>query len=521
LPASPSIPSKFFVCRIPFASAQSIQLNVRDLLLRRLTPVGVSTKLWQHSGDPLQWQVCGPAIANILRTSGMLRNSLNRRELLQIGALGLGGLTLADVLRLQAHGAKSAAPCAKSVIMVCLPGGPSHIDMYDPKPDAPVEYRGEFASIPTKVPGLHFCEHMPLQAQIADKLSVIRGIKFLGRHDPYELLSGYPSARTGEIRAGEKWPVFGSVVSRLRSDHASTVPRMPPYVNLNDLRVVPETDDPEVPRYLGLQHGPFRPTGQGLANLRLPTEVTPERLDERKSLLVQFDEARREVEASDGMRALDEFQQRAFGLVTSGAVYRALDLNQEDARVRDRFQGCTDLLLARRLVEAGVSVVTVAQGGVQRGPGRPVFGVWDTHTQNFPSMRKMLPEYDRAVFTLLTDLYERGLDQQVAVVIWGEFGRSPRIGDEASALGSRFADGRGHWWDAGFAVVAGGGLRMGQVVGETDGLAERAKGKPYTPQNVLATIYHVLGIDPARTFPDYQGRPMHLLDNREKIQELI
>lgn len=448
----------------------------------------------------------------------MFHNSLNRREFLQIGALGLGGSSLADVLRLSAHGGQAAAATAKSVIMVCLPGGPSHIDMYDLKPDAPVEYRGEFAPIRTNVPGLDFCEHMPLQAQIADKMSVIRGIKFLGRHDPYELLSGYPSARTGEIRAGEKWPVFGSVVSRLRSDHATS---MPPYVNLNDLRVVPETDDPEVPRYLGPEHGPFRPTGPGLANLRLPAEVSPERQEERKTLLAQFDEARRETEASEKMNSLDEFQRRALGMVTSGAVYEALDLNREDARVRDRFQGCTDLLLARRLVEAGVSVVTVAQGGVQRAPGRPVFGVWDTHTKNFPSMRKLLPGYDRAIFTLLTDLYERGLDQQVAVVIWGEFGRTPRIGDEARALGSKFDDGRGHWWDSGFAVVAGGGLRMGQVVGETDARAEQSKGKPYTPQNVLATIYHVLGIDPARAFPDYQGRPIHLLDDRQKIQELI
>ena len=444
-----------------------------------------------------------------------LRHGLHRREFLQIGALGLGGLTLADVLRLEAHG---AAATAKSVIMVYLPGGPSHIDMYDPKPDAPVEFRGEFGTIPTKVPGLDFCEHMPLQAQIADKLSVIRGIKFKGRHDPYELLSGYPSASSGQIRAGEKWPVFGSVVSRLRSDEASA---MPPYVNLNDLRLVPEADDAEVPRYIGPAHAPFRPSGPGLANLRLPNGVSSNRLVDRKTLLAQFDQTRREAEASEEIHALDEFQRRAFGMVTSGAVYQALDLDREDPRVRDRYQGCTDLLLARRLVEAGVSVVTVAQGGVQRGPGLPVFGVWDTHTNNFPSMRKLLPDYDRAIFTLLSDLYERGLDQQVAVVIWGEFGRSPKVGDETRALGSRFATGRGHWWNAGFAIVAGGGLRMGQVVGETDARAERAKGRPYTPQNVLATIYHVLGIDPATAFPDYQGRPMHLLDDREKIQELI
>jgi hypothetical protein len=460
----------------------------------------------------------------------MSRDGLDRRGFLRIGAFGLGGLTWADVLPPKggltwadvlppkAHARTGAAVTAKSVIMVYLPGGPSHIDMYDPKPGAPVEFRGEFATIRTRVPGLHFCELMPLQAQIADKLSVIRGIKFLGKHDPYELLSGRPSARSGEMGAGEKWPVFGAVVSRLRGEDATAIP---PYVNLNDLRVGEAADDPEVPRYVGPAHGPFRPTGPGLGNLRRPAAVSPGRLDERRALLARFDQARRELEASVEVQGLGEFQRRALEMATSGAVYRALDLNREDPRVRDRFRGCPDLLLARRLVEAGVSVVTVAQGGAARGPGLPVLGVWDTHTNNFPSMRRLLPAYDHAIFALLTDLYERGLDQQVAVVIWGEFGRTPRIGDEARALGSRYAGGRGHWWDAGFAVVAGGGLRMGQVVGQTDARAERARGKPHTPQNVLATMYHVLGIDPATAFPDYQGRPTHLLDDRKKIEELI
>jgi hypothetical protein len=455
---------------------------------------------------------------NILGSGPPSHHGCDRRAFLQIGALGLGGLTLADALRGQAQSGHSNGTPAKSVIMVYLPGGPSHIDMYDPKPESPVEFRGEFDSIATQLPGVEFCEHLPLQAQIADKFSVIRGMKFKGRHDAYELLSGYPSASSGQIRAGEKWPAFGSVVSRIRGDEATA---LPPYVNLNDLRLGLDSDDPEVPRYLGPAHGPFRPTGPGLANLRLPAGVSPDRLDERQSLLAQFDRARRAAEGSSRMQVLDEFQRRAIGMVTSGTVYQALDIDREDPRVRERFQGCEDLLLARRLVEAGVSVVTVAQGGVQKAPGLPVFGIWDTHTQNFPSMRKLLPAYDRAIYTLLTDLHDRGLDQQVAVVIWGEFGRSPRIGDETKALGSRYNGGRGHWWDAGFAIVSGGGLRMGQVVGETDACAERAKGKPYTPQNVLATIYHVLGIDPIRAFPDYQGRPIHLLDDREKIQELI
>lgn len=452
----------------------------------------------------------------------MLPEAFHRRHFLQLGALGLGGSTLASLLQLQAQAKADAPVPAKSVIMICLPGGPSHIDMYDPKPGAPAEFRGEFSTIRTNLPGLNVTEHMPLQAQIADKISVIQGVKWLGRHDPYELLSGYPSAQTGQIRAGEKWPSFGSVVSRIRGERADqNASAMPPYVNLNDIRTVPETDDPEVPRYMGPEHGPFRPSGPGLANLRLPEGVSSSRLNERQALLTRFDQARRTAEASEKMQVLDEFQRRAIGMVNSGAVYQALDLEREDPKVRARFEGCTDLLLARRLVEAGVSVVTVAQGGVQRGPGLPVFGTWDTHAENFPHMKKLLPAYDKAIYTFLTDLYERGLDKQVAVVIWGEFGRSPRIGDESRVLGSKYATGRGHWWDAGFTVVAGGGLRMGQVIGQTDSRAERNLGKPYTPQNVLSTIYHVLGIDPARAFPDYQGRPIHLLDDRDPVRELL
>lgn len=447
-----------------------------------------------------------------------LCDRLGRRDFLRVGGLGVGGLTLADVLRLRARGAANATAPVKSVIMLCLSGGPSHIDTYDLKPDAPEEFRGEFRPIRTSLPGLDLCEHMPLQAKIAHQLTVIRGLKFKGKHDPYELLSGYPSARSGEIRGNEKWPVLGAVVSRLRGHHATG---LPPYVNLNDLRNGPESDEPEVPRYLGPAHGPFRPRGPGLANLRLPEQVSLQRLEERKTLLAGLDQIRREVDATGGIHALDDFQQRALGMVTSSAVYQAFDLSREDPRMRERYQGCTNLLLARRLVEAGVSVVTVAQGGAERGPGLPVFSAWDTHKQNFPSLRTLLPAYDRAVYTLITDLYERGLDQRVAVVIWGEFGRTPRVGTEARTLGAMYSGGRDHWWDAGFAIVVGGGLRMGQVVGDTDARAERAKGRPYTPQNVLATLYSVLGIDPATTFPDFQGRPVHLLDDRDKIKELI
>lgn len=448
----------------------------------------------------------------------MTRDELDRRGFLRLGNLCLGGISMLGASHQLSRAESSSRPKPKSVIMVCLPGGPSHIDMYDPKPDSPVEFRGEFDSISTATPGLQFSEHLPLQAQITDKFSLIRGLKFKGRHDPYELLSGYPSARTGEIRAREKWPVFGSIVSRVRgSDHTG----IPSYINLNDLRTVAGTDDPEVSRYIGPAHSPFRPTSSDLDNLKLAAGVSPTRLEDRHDLLSRFDGKRREFDSLAEIGALHQFQQRALRLVTSGEVQRALDLTREDPDTVRRFAGCPDLLLARRLVEAGVAVVTVAQGGRQRSPGQAVFGVWDTHTENFPSMRKLIPDYDQSIHTLLTDLYDRGLDRDVLVVIWGEFGRSPRVGDETRALGSRYATGRGHWWDAGFAVIAGGGLRMGQVIGETDARAERSLGTPYTPQNVLSTIYHVLGIDPSMSFPDFQGRPVHLLDERKPIRELI
>jgi hypothetical protein len=443
---------------------------------------------------------------------------MHRRDLLRIGVLGVGGLTLADVLRLRSQGAPGRAVPARSVIMVCLTGGPSHIDTYDPKPAAPVEFRGEFRTIHSNVPGLDLCEHLPLQAQIADRLAVVRGVRFRGKHDPYELLSGYPSARSGEVRGGEKWPVFGAVASRVRGLGRDG---MPPYVNVNDLRNTPESDEPEVPRYLGPAHGPFRPRGPGLADLRPPADVSVQRLQDRRALLSRFDTVRRELDATGGMSALDEYQSRAAAMLTSSAVYHALDTSREDPRVRERYRGCTDLLLARRLAEAGVAVVTVAKAGDERAPGQPVGAAWDTHKQNFPALKKLLPAYDRAVATLITDLHERGLAERVAVVLWGEFGRTPRIGTEARTLGAMYSGGRDHWWEAGFAVFAGGGLRTGQVVGETDSRAERARGRPYTPQNVLATLYHVLGIDPGTTFPDYQGRPVPLLDDREPIRELL
>jgi uncharacterized protein (DUF1501 family) len=425
-----------------------------------------------------------------------LCDGVSRRDFLQLGALGLGGLTLADLLRLRAHGAAEASH--KAVISVYLPGGPSHLDMYDLKPAAPVEFRGEFKPIRTNVPGLDVCELMPLHAKMADKFAVLRGLETIDIHDPRMLLTGFaPRARR---------PVFGSVISRLRPGGA-----LPPYVALGGENGA----DPGDPAYLGTAHKPFTLGGPGMANLTLVRGVSPEQLADRKRLLASFDALRRDVETRPGeLAGLDAFTARALETITSSKVRDAFDVRKEPARVRERYGKATRLLQALRLVQAGVSVVTLSAAGTVF-PG----GDWDTHAgtdqrseTNFQNLRRKLPPYDQAVHALVTDLYERGLDKDVCVVIWGEFGRTPKINKNG---------GRDHWPPAGFVVFAGGGLKMGQVIGDTGPRAERARGTHYGPQNVLATLYRALGIDPSRTLPDHTGRPMYLLDERAPIAELV
>jgi hypothetical protein len=440
------------------------------------------------------------------RSSGRMCDGISRRDFLRVGALGVAGLSLADLWRLRAQG--QAASRHKAVIMVYLPGGPSHIDMYDMKPDAPVEYRGEFKPIPTNVPGIDICELMPLQARIADQFAILRALKTVERHNPYELFTGVPTLNATEIGSNRLRPAFGSVVSRLRGSAS-----MPPYVSIGNHRNLLPVD-PETPAYLGVKHQPLCFGGPELANMSLPPEMSMERFADRKALLTSFDRLRRDLDTEhQSVASMDQFQARALEFIISPAVRDAFDLSKEPNRVRAQYGEKMypwtglDLLRARRLVEAGVSVVTVA---AHFGGG------WDTHGDNFKSLRtKLLPMYDRAVYALLTDLRDRGLDQDVAVVLWGEFGRKPKIGDQKP-------DGRSHWADAGCTLIAGGGLKMGQVIGETDHLAEKPKGRHYTPQNVLATLYHVLGIDPQKqTLPDHLGRPMHLLDDYEKIAALV
>ncbi len=425
---------------------------------------------------------------------------MSRRAFLRIGALGLGGLSLGDVLRLRAQTPAADVTKPKSVILVYLAGGPSHMDMYDMKPAAPAEFRGEFKPITTNVPGIQICEHMPLQAKMADRFAIIRGLEFSGSHGSHEVHTGFRRARR---------PVFGSVVSRVRGGRGGRLP----YVNLGGYNHLDYTD-PGDPAYLGTAHRPFMPNGQDQRNLQLHRDVTADRLADRRALLGSFDTLRRDLDAHGEMAGLDAFQTRAAEMIGSTAVRDALDIRQEPTTVRDRYGKEGDLLLlARRLVEAGTGVVTLS--APFRGAGGDN---WDTHRENFVRLRRMLPVYDQALTALLADLHDRGLDREVAVLVCGEMGRAPRIGISTGA--TPYPNGRDHW-QTGFALLAGGGLRTGIAVGETDGRAERSRGRPFTMQNVLATLYHLLGIDPAMTFPDHSGRPQYLLDDREPINELL
>jgi hypothetical protein len=428
-------------------------------------------------------------------------DGVSRRNFLQVGALG-AGLTLADLLRARAPGAEASPtprPSAKSAILIWLNGGPSHIDMYDLKPDAPAEFRGEFKPIQTKVPGFDICELMPLQAKIADQLALLRScaVREDNGHNDAEVTTGF----CRRINLTEHHPSMGSVISKLRAGNREGIP---PYVNLRDGPVV-NLDGPIgiEPGFLGMAHRPFTPRGPDLENLRLARGVNREQLHDRKALLADFDCLRRDLDANGAMQALDAFTGRAFDIVASGAARQALDLSLEEPKSRERYRGVEQFLTARRLVEAGVGCVTMW------------YGSWDTHAGNFTQLRKQLPLLDRGFANLVQDLQERGLGNDVVTLMCGEMGRTPRINVKPESPG------RDHWTEAMSAVVAGGGLKMGQVIGTTTARAERPKERPYWISQVLSTVYHALGIDPSRTLPNEAGRPMYLLDDREPVSELI
>jgi uncharacterized protein (DUF1501 family) len=412
-------------------------------------------------------------------------DGINRRSFLKVGAFG-AGLSLAEMLRLRAGAGNGSSN--KSAIMIYLPGGPAHMDTYDLKPEAPVDYKGEFKPIRTNVPGCQICEHFPLQARMWDKLAAVRTVSSGERpfHADHVVSTGYSYADNQVAHH----PSLGAVMSKLREGLASDIP---PFVSLRGQSGGLE------PGFLGIAHRAFTPNGPGMENLRLANGVDTGRVDRRKTLLANFDSMRRDIDASGTMKGLDSFTSRAFDMVASGAVRKALDLTKEDPQVRDRYKNVEQFLMARRLVEAGVGCVTLA------------IGEWDTHESNFKTLRPQLPQVDRGVANLIQDLHDRGMDKDVVTVMWGEWGRTPKINTRA---------GRDHWEQVMSVLVAGGGLKMGQMVGATDSRGESAKDRPYRAPQVLSTIYQALGIDPAHTFPNTSGRPMHILDDREPVAEL-
>lgn len=415
-------------------------------------------------------------------------DGVSRRNFLRIGGLAMGGLALPDLLRAESRLGDSAKR-HKSVIMIYLPGGPSHIDTYDPKPRAPLEYRGEFQTIQSCVPGMDFCEHYPKQAALADKLVLIRSVTgAVSEHASALLMSGYGEG-VGQAQGGR--PGVGAILSKLEGPVDLQVP---PYVSLMGNPIGIDSG------YAGTAHRPFVPDGPGMENLTLNASVSLDRLNDRRGLLGEFDRLRRDLDSSGAMEGMDAFASRAFDLITAPKTRDALDISKEDEKVRARYGDATHFLTARRLVEAGARCVTLAIGG------------WDTHGNNFGHLRNQLPTVDRAISSLVEDLHERGLNEDCSIVVWGEFGRTPRVNGGA---------GRDHWEPVMSALVAGGGLKMGQVIGSSNERGEVAKDRPVTVQQVLATLYHGLGVDPATTIPDRRGRPMYLLDDREPIAELI
>lgn len=429
-------------------------------------------------------------------------DGLTRRSFLKIGSLAMGGLSLPQLL------AANPAPqrrIEKSVIMVYLSGGLAHQDSFDLKPDAPREARGEFNPIASNLPGLQVCELLPKLATRMDKVALIRSlVGFRDEHTSFQNLTGYPM----DVSLREGRPNFGSVVARLQQRPDEV---MPPFVDLFPTMQHRPYNSPPA-GMLGRTFQGVKADGEDVANMRL-REVSVDRFDNRRGLLDSFDQFRRQVESAD-LTGIDAAYGRAFDVLTSSRLVEAFDLDREDPALRDRYgrgspkhQGDgapmwnDQLLLARRLVEAGVRCVTVA------------FGFWDTHGNNFGILRDRFPPFDQGIAALVDDIYERGLDQDVSVVVWGEFGRTPIINKDA---------GRDHWPRVNSALMFGGGMRVGQVIGSTDKLAGAAVERPVHYQDVLATLYNRLEINPHAVVRDISDRPVGILrDTAQPIAELI
>jgi len=455
---------------------------------------------------------------------------LARRSFLQAGALGVGCLALPSLLRAEAEaGIRSSH---KAVIHVHLDGGPPQMDLIDPKPDAPQEIRGEFKSIRTRIPGVHLTELLPRLAARADRYVFLRSLTgAMGNHDAFQCQSGFGEKDLASIGGR---PAMGCAVSRLLTTPNDTAPL---FVDLMQGR--PLVRNSARPGFLGAASAAFRPdishlfhrglepgmkgelarrgTGHQL-QLALQDGLTVGRLHDRVGLLRELDLLRRDMDSSGSMQALDEFTQLSLGILTSGRFAEAMDLSKEDPRVLARYtpevrkpenaylsmedpKCAQKFLLARRLIEAGVRCVSIS------------ISDFDTHSRNFSSMRYLGPLVDHALDTLVADLDERGMLDDVMIIVWGEFGRTPKINNNA---------GRDHWPKVAMGIMAGGGLKTGQVIGATDKHAAEASERPVHYQDVIATLYHHLGIDARSvTLTDTTGRPQYLVDIGQPIREIL
>jgi hypothetical protein len=434
-------------------------------------------------------------------------DKLPRRDFLTIGSLALGGLSLPQLLRAEQQ--STAAQPHKSVIMVYLTGGPPHQDMVDLKPDAPAEIRGEFNPIATNVPGIEISELMPRVAGMMDKFALIRSIVGAEeRHSSFQCSTG----RQFRAQPQGGFPEIGSVLSRLLGP---VDPAVPPAIDLSmHMQHLPY--NLPGPGFLGAGHAPFKPSGEGMQDMVL-SGVNLDRLSDRSRLMTSFDQFRRRVDARTPAMTGDDLTERALGILTSSRLVEALDLSREDPKTRERYgqddpavlpysnlgyqAHMSKFLAARRLVEAGARCVTVA------------FADFDWHGSNFAHGKKVIPLLDQGLAALVSDLHDRGMDRDVSVVVWGEFGRSPKINTGA---------GRDHWPNVMFGLLAGGGMKTGQVIGATNRYAEEAVARPVQIPEIFATLYHNLGIDfTTTTIPDLNGRPRYLVDAQQPLPELI
>lgn len=469
-------------------------------------------------------------MASTSRRTNCLASASNRRDFLFAGAFGSAVASLANFLR--AEDAAGVRSSSKAVVFVHLDGGPPQLDTIDLKPTAPVEIRGEFQPIATRLPGMSLCELLPHVAGIANRLTFVRSlVGSAGAHNAFQCQSGFTEK---ELQSLGGRPAFGSVLAKLKGSSADIAPS---FVDLMQGR--PLVRNSARPGFLGPAYQPFRPDisrlfarelEPGMKNelarlgtnhtvsLKLDGAVSLDRLNDRTELLAQFDLLRREIDAAGMMDAMDRFTQQAVGILTSGRFADALDLDREDSRTLNRYslretggrpnytsegpESVKKFLLARRMIDAGVRCVSIS------------ISDFDTHSDNFPRLRHLLPIVDHGLHALISDLEERGRLDDVLIVAWGEFGRTPRIDPKTG--------GRHHWPQVGPALLAGGGLRHGQVIGATDRTASTVTARPVHYKEIFATLYHSLGIDPHQTnLIDPQGRPQHLLDEGQPLRELV